>query len=113
MEDKTNKNTKTYLIVSSVLLTLSLFPAFVMAMFSPMLMDSPGSEENIITLSIMIGVISYPLITILFGILSWIFFKREKRWVSLILMSYPYIHIFFIILLFIALEVFCDGNFRC
>ncbi|NND62741.1 MAG: hypothetical protein HKN48_06060 [Flavobacteriaceae bacterium] len=104
---------KIYLIVNTIVLALSLFPALVMILFSAMMFDSPGSEDNLITVSIVICMIAYPIMVLLGITLSWILFAKKKGKISILTSLIPYLNLLIIIALFVALEVLCNGNFAC
>ncbi|MFL1895987.1 hypothetical protein ACJRPK_09815 [Aquimarina sp. 2-A2] len=102
-----------YLVVCTILLTLLAFASLPMAMMSPMLFDSPGSDENMSTVTLFVAVISFPLI-VLFAIPGGWMLHHYKRYVlSKIAISLPILNIIIGILSCIILIVFCDGALNC
>ncbi|MEL6809804.1 MAG: hypothetical protein AAFP76_00525 [Bacteroidota bacterium] len=113
MEDKRRKNARIYLIVSSIVLGLGLLPSLGMAMFSPMMFDSPGSENNWITVAIVICLISFPVFVVLCTPVAWFLFVKKKALPAVGVVSIPYLIGIALITLFVLLEVLCDGRFNC
>lgn len=111
--EKYKDRLRIYLIISSIVWFFSLFPALFMAMFSPMLFDAPGSESSFWTIAISSAMLSYPLVTILSIIFCWVFFVKKKLKASLVVSLAPLVWIGVNMLLWVCLEIFCDGRFTC
>lgn len=111
--EKSRDNLRIYLIIASIVWFLSLFPALFMAMFSPMMFDAPGSENSSWTIAIVAGILSYPVVTVLAVLVSWFLFVKKKHKASLLVSLIPLVWILINILLWIDIEIFCDGSFTC
>ena len=102
-----------YLIIISIVWFLSLFPALFLAMFSPMMFDAPGATSSAWTIAVASALLSYPVVVVLIIILSWVFFAKQKHKAALILSLVPAVWILINIVLWISIEIFCDGSFTC
>jgi|GEM_PF-1114421 len=111
--EKYKNNLRIYLIISSIVWFFSLFPAFIMVMFSPMLFDAPGSETSTWTIAVAAGMLSYPFITVLSIIFSWVFFVKKMLKISLVLSLIPLVWIGVNSVLWMCIELFCDGSLTC
>ena len=60
-----------FLIILNVVFGILIFPAGLIAMFSAMMFDSPGSENEIWKLVMYYSINSYPFVTILSIVLTW------------------------------------------
>lgn len=111
--EKYKDSLRIYLIISSIVWFFSLFPALFMAMFSPMMFDAPGSETSFWTIATATAMLSYPIVTVLSIIFSWVFFAKKKLKTSLIISLIPLVWIGINIILWVCIELFCDGKFTC
>lgn len=82
-------------------------------MFAPMMFDSPQSMDNTLTVVLASTVMLCPVVIILSILIAWLLFSKKKNKVSAVIMSIPYLHGLLIIVLFVLLEIYCDGNFAC
>src|SRR5215469_9512845 len=65
-------------IVATIVWGLLIFPALVLAMFSPMMFDPPGSEKNA---ALWVGlwlILSIPVVCIVSIVASWIIWLKTK-----------------------------------
>lgn len=110
---KNNDTLRLYLIIASIVWFLSLFPALVFAMFSPMMFDAPGSESNALTIALVTAIWGYPFVSVISMVLAWILFTKQKNSVSFLLSLLPPLWVILNILLWVGIAVFCDGTFTC
>ncbi len=110
---KTRNNTRLYLIIASVVFGILILPSLPMIMMSAMMFDSPGSEDSIPTITLVISLVAYPFVTCIGIAVAWILFSRKKHIAAIILASLPVISILVGIGAIIYMAVFCDGNFAC
>jgi hypothetical protein len=81
-----------------------------MVMFSPMMFDAPGSDENIFTQFLFFSVLAFPLLCLLGGILPWVFKPHPKpTW----LYGLRGLAIGLLFLSVVLLSVQCGGDFAC
>ncbi|QIE60582.1 hypothetical protein G5B37_13705 [Rasiella rasia] len=111
--DKHRNNLRIYLIIASIVWFLSLFPALFMALFSPMMFDAPGSESSTWTIAAATAMLTYPVVTVLSIVVAWLLFVRKKHKWSLCISLLPIVWIVINILIWVAIEIFCDGSFSC
>lgn len=95
------------LTILSVLAALMSMP---MVMFSPMMFDAPGSDENIYTQFLFFSVLAFPVLCLLGGILPWICGRHPK---SIWLYGLSGLAIGLLILAIVLLSVNCGGDFAC
>ncbi|WP_417829698.1 hypothetical protein [Thalassospira sp.] len=92
---------------------LSLLAAVMSAplvMFSPMMFDAPGSEENPLTQLLFYSVLAFPVLCLMGGILPWIF-RRHRLGIWLYALSGLAVALFVVAIS--LLGVICSGNFSC
>ena len=112
-EIKTRNNTRIYLIVASAIFGILILPSLPMIMMSPMMFDSPGSENSLPTIIFVLSLVAYPFVTV-FGIaVSWILFSKKKHLFSILFATLPVFTIIVGLLAIIYMAVFCDGRFDC
>ncbi|WP_109298870.1 hypothetical protein [Aquimarina sp. AU474] len=112
-EIKKRNNTRVYLIVASIIFGILVFPSLPMIMMSAMMFDSPGSEDSIPTITLVVSLIAYPFVTFIAIVTAWILFVRKKHLLSIIFASLPILNIIIGIAVIIYMAVFCNGNFSC
>jgi uncharacterized BrkB/YihY/UPF0761 family membrane protein len=105
------KTNKMALIIINILFGVSLMPAVVMAIFSPMLFDAPGSEKSSLTWFLLYGILSFPVLIIISIIATWIFYFTKNYKLALWVSLSPLLSIAWIILAFILIIVLQNGNF--
>lgn len=110
---KDSSRLKTWLIIINVFFGLCMIPAFFMALMSVMLFDSPGSTESSLTWTLFFSLISFPILCLLSIPFTWVFYKKEKPKAALWVSLSPLFSVLFIIIAFVLLEVFCNGQFNC
>jgi len=113
MNSKKKSKTQIIIIIATIVYALAIIPSGMFALFSPMMFDSPTSQENLITILLVIGIIVLPLSIVLSTIIAWILYAIKKYTTSVWVMSIPFINGLFVIVMFILLEVVCDGSFSC
>ncbi|MEW7279227.1 hypothetical protein ABW636_11595 [Aquimarina sp. 2201CG1-2-11] len=114
MQQHSKKNNiRIYLIIASAVFGFLILPALPMIMMSPMLFDSPGSENSIPTVTLAISLITYPITTIIGSIIAWILFTKKKYLIAIIFASVPILNILVGILTIIYMAFFCGGNLGC
>ncbi|MEW7292621.1 hypothetical protein [Aquimarina sp. 2304DJ70-9] len=112
-EIKKRNNTRIYLIVASVIFGILVLPSLPMIMMSAMMFDSPGSEDSIPTITLVITLVAYPIITGISIIVAWILFMRKKHLLAIVFASLPILDILVGIAAVIYMAVFCGGDFAC
>jgi len=95
------------LTILSILTAVMSMP---MVMFSPMMFDAPGSENNPITQLLFYSVLAFPVLCLMGGILPWIF-KRHPKSIWLYGLSGTAIGLFVVAI--VLLSVKCGGDFAC
>ena len=79
-------------------------------MMLPMMFDAPGSESNRLLIALAVAVAAFPLLCLIGAVLPWLFWRRSfARWLFLP----PALDLAFVIVGFVALQHFCQGNFAC
>lgn len=91
--------------------TLLFWPMMVLS--SAMIFDAPGSEDNPLTRLIALWSITYPLPILVGGVGVWFNRKQEKNTRIVIFSLISLLSLGIGIVLFVLLEVFCDGQFAC
>ncbi|GAA4277755.1 hypothetical protein [Aquimarina mytili] len=112
-EIKKRNSTKIYLIVASIIFGILILPSLPMIMMSAMMFDSPGSEDSISTITIVISMVSYPFITCIGITIGWILFSKRKYLLAILFASIPALNICIGIIAIIYMMIFCGGNFAC
>lgn len=101
-------------LVGAILLSaasLLLWP--IAAMTSPMLFDAPGSDSNILTVSVFWSILLYPLPIVFAGIAYW---RRRKTITLSRLWVYTVICLMspgWLLASFYLLEIVCQGSLSC
>jgi glucan phosphoethanolaminetransferase (alkaline phosphatase superfamily) len=95
------------LTILSILAAVMSMP---MVMFSPMMFDAPGSENNPITQLLFYSVLAFPVLCLMGGILPWIFKRHPK---SIWLYGLSGLAIGLLILAIVLLSIKCGGDFAC
>ncbi len=111
--DKKRNTTRIILIISSAIFGVLIFPNLGMAMFSAMLFDSPGSDNNSFAILLAISILSYTPITLVSITLSWIFFSMKRYLWATISAGLPFLVILLGLVSILLLSVFCGGDFSC
>jgi uncharacterized membrane protein YbhN (UPF0104 family) len=79
-------------------------------MMVPMMFDAPGSESNPLVIILAAMMVAFPLLCLISAILPWLFWRKSfAKWLFLP----PILDLAAIVLMFVALEQFCHGQFRC
>ncbi|MCK8521995.1 hypothetical protein M0D21_10480 [Aquimarina sp. D1M17] len=112
-QTKKRNNTRIYLIVTSILFGILILPSLPMIMMSPMMFDSPGSEDSTPTIILVLSLVAYPVVTVFGIVVGWILFAKQKHFLSIIFATLPLLNILVGILSVIYMAVFCNGNFDC
>ncbi len=112
-ETKKRQNTRIFLIVASILFGILILPSLPMIMMSPMMFDSPGSEDSTSTIILVLSLVAYPVITVFGIVVGWILFAKQKYLFSIVFATLPLLNILIGILSVIYMAVFCNGNFDC
>ncbi len=113
-EKKKEKNgTKTYLIITTVILGFLILPSLPVIMMSPMMLDSTGSGDSIGTIVLLISLVLYPVIALLGIAGSWILFSKKKYLIAKVFASLPILDIIIGILAIVYIQIVCDGSFVC
>ncbi|MBO6772349.1 MAG: hypothetical protein JJ898_13515 [Thalassospira sp.] len=81
-----------------------------MVMFSPMMFDAPGSENNLLTELLFYSVLAFPVLCLVGGILPWIF-RRHPLGIWLYALSGLAIGL--LVSAIVLLDVMCGGDFAC
>ncbi len=113
MNDKKIKTIKIVNIILSVIWCLILPFAGIMAMFSPMMFDSPESTESMMAWLVFFSVFFFPLVIILSVAATWIIWAYKKYKLSLWIALLPLFNIMLILISFFLLAVLCSGEFAC
>ncbi len=110
---KIRNNTRVYLIVASIIFGILIVPSLPMIMMSAMMFDSPGSEDSIPTITLVLSMIAYPFVTCIGIALGWILFSRNKNLMAILFASIPALNIVTGIIALLYMTIFCNGNFAC
>ncbi|MHC8493214.1 hypothetical protein ACTU44_10945 [Thalassospira sp. SM2505] len=94
----------------TVLSVLGAVMSMPLVMFSPMMFDAPGSEENILTQFLFFSVLAFPVLCLAGGILPWVF-RRHQLGIWLYALSGLAIGL--LVSAFVLLDVMCSGDFSC
>ncbi len=112
-EIKKRNNTRIYLIVTSVVFGILILPSLPMIMMSAMMFDSPGSEDSLPTIILVISLVAYPFVSCFSIVTAWILFTNNKNFASIFFASLPILNIIIGIVAIVYMFIFCDGNFAC
>lgn len=94
----------------TILTVLAALMSMPMVMFSPMMFDAPGSDENVLTQFLFFSVLAFPVLCLMGGILPWIFKRHPK---SIWLYGLSGLAIALIVVAAALLELQCGGDFSC
>lgn len=103
---------KANLVITSIFTVLYLFATIgtgMMAPFSVMAFDAPGSDKMLLPWIFMLTAFTWPLLFIFSLILSWVFYKLKKHKLSLAILLLPLLNMFVFILIFSG--IFPSGSF--
>jgi len=103
--------TRIYLIVATVLLVIAGVVGFMPAMMSPMMFDSPGSDEDSGTIVLFLSMVSFPAVCLLAIPLAWIVHVFQKHRLAIFCTLLPLVNILLASLAILYLQVFNQGNF--
>tara|TARA_B100000674_G_scaffold495594_1_gene523447 strand:- start:3770 stop:4087 length:318 start_codon:yes stop_codon:yes gene_type:complete len=81
-----------------------------LVMFSPMMFDAPGSDENPLTHFLLFSVLAFPVLCIMGGILPWIFKRHPK---SIWLYGLSGLAVVLLVVAIALLSIQCGGDFAC
>ena len=101
---------RTLWIVATVLWLLAIIPSSFLSMSSFFMFDAPGSDSSPLTWALFSTVLTLPVFWLVGAIVPWFFYK--KRWGAWLFL-FPFLDVAAIVLLFVCLSVFCNGNFTC
>jgi hypothetical protein len=110
-----NIETKTYkaaLIIFNVFFGLLAIPVILTAPWLLMMFNSPGSENNPITLSCFYSAISFPILIIILIIVTWVMYATKNYKMALFASLSPFIGLLWFIISELALEVINHGQFN-
>jgi hypothetical protein len=105
------KTTKVVLIVTTVLWLLAGLLGSVLAMFSVMMFDAPGSENNPGTIALFFSTSTFPLVCLLSIASSWILYRRQRFTIACWLACLPLLNVIADVAAIVWLEVYCGGQF--
>ena len=88
--EKRRGTTRVLLIVATVLYGLSLLPAAVMVLMSPMMFDAGESPEAWTMFGFVVG---YPVIVLLTLVVAWVLFAKKKYRAALIVSLLPILEV--------------------
>ena len=94
----------------TVLSILGALMAAPLVMFSPMIFDAPGSDENNLTWFLFFAVLAFPVLCLMGGILPWKFRHNPK---SIWLYALSGLAVGLFVTAIVLLEVTCGGDFGC
>jgi hypothetical protein len=103
--------TRIYLIVATVLLLIASVVGFAPAMMSPMMFDSPESQENVATNLFFWSIFSFPAVCLLAIPLAWIVHAFRKHRLAIFCTLLPLVNLVIGSLALLYLQVFNQGNF--
>lgn len=95
------------LTVLSILAALFSAP---LVMFSPMIFDAPGSENNPATQMLFYSILAFPVLCLMGGILPWVF-RRHRLGIWIYALSGLAIGLF--VAAIVLLQIQCGGDFAC
>ena len=102
---------KFWVILLDILTLLGIFPAIMMAAFSPMLFDAPNASKSKYTWALFFLFISLPICMIVCNIMSWGFVWLGEYWVAFKIALVPLLPLALILLAFALIMIFQNGNF--
>jgi len=94
----------------TILTVLAALMSMPMVMFSPMMFDAPGSDENVLTQFLFFSVLAFPVLCLMGGILPWVF-KRHPN--SIWLYGLSGLALTQLLLAITLIQTQCGGNFSC
>jgi hypothetical protein len=103
-------NKKGLRIGLTILSVLGAVMSMPLVMFSPMMFDAPGSDENPLAQFLFFSVLAFPLLCLMGGILPWMFKRHPK---SIWLYGLTGLAVLLLISAVTLLEVACSGDFSC
>ncbi len=112
-EIKKRNNTRIYLIIANIIFGILILPSLPMIMMSAMMFDSPGSEDSVPTITLVISLVAYPFVTVIGIVTGWILFTRKIHLLAIVFASLPILNIIIGIAAIIYMALFCDGSFAC
>lgn len=112
-QEKGRNKIKVYLIVASIIFGVLILPSLPLILMSPMMFDSPGSEDSITTITLVLSIVTYPIVSFIGIAMSWVLYIKHKNVIALICVNLPILNIIIGIGAIIYLSIFCDGNFNC
>ena len=78
-----------------------------------MMFDAPGSETSTWTVAVGTAMLSYPIVVPISMLLSWVLFAKRKYTGTIFLSLIPPAWILLNMVLWVCIELFCDGRFTC
>ncbi|MEY3014011.1 MAG: hypothetical protein RIT45_2746 [Pseudomonadota bacterium] len=110
-------------ITASVVWTLASMASLLPILFSPMMFDAPGSENNVWLNLSFYSLLSFPVLSVLAVAGSWVVWSKTQhwpaqrasrgRWIQVGVGLLPMISVLLFSLGFLMIEVLCDGSFGC
>ncbi|MEQ9346721.1 MAG: hypothetical protein RIG26_09790 [Thalassospira sp.] len=101
------KGLRVGLTILSVLAALMSMP---LVMFSPMMFDAPGSDNNALTQLLFYSVLAFPALCLAGGILPWMFRRHPQ---SIWLYALGGLAVGMLVIAIVLLEIQCGGSFSC
>lgn len=100
-----------WLIVTTLLFAVGGVLGVIPALFSPMMFDAPGSTENPFTVALFLSVISFPVVSLLSIVISWLLYAFDRPRAAWLLALTPLIPIFVGALALTGLQLLHGGSF--
>lgn len=110
--DNRRVKTRYILITANIIFGILFIGSILPVMISPMMFDSPGSENYFTTWLLFLGVVTFPISCILSFIIPWILYKKKKYNAAVFWSFLPSMNILLVAGTWTYLSVFCSG-FLC
>lgn len=91
---------------------ISIVPGLGVLLMSPMLFDAPGSERNVLVWMLLFTILAHP-VAVING--AMIIFSNKVRNMQryIVGVGITLAPLAFVFILFLSMDIFCDGSFRC
>lgn len=104
---------RSYLVAGTVLSVLAGVLGLVPALMSPMMFDTPGSQE-LISIWLLFGLIAaFPLVCFLAPVASYLAYRAGRNGWSVALLVSPLYVLALTTAMFFVLKYWCGGQFAC
>ena len=107
----TQKRTRTFLIILTVIFSLGGLLGILPAITSVFLFDSPGSEKNPATIILFANALTFPLACLTSIVASWVLYAVKRYTLAFIIALLPLVNVMMGASALIWLEIFNDGRF--